>query len=111
MKVIVSIAMTALFLFASTSSSFATDKNPPGSASKELRAMIIDWVGSPKLPKNSSKEVVELRFVINENNELVVMETNNDELDNYFKNRLNYRKIELDHLPRKPYYMKFTIKR
>jgi hypothetical protein len=45
-----------------------------------------------------TNESVKLKFMVNENNELIVLSTNNEKLDSKLKSNLNYRKINADNV-------------
>ena len=43
-------------------------------------------------------ESVKLKFMVNENHEIVVLSTNNEKLDSKLKSNLNYKKIDADNI-------------
>lgn len=72
----------------------ATEKNP-SKVTKELRTEIVSMLGK-KIPIEFKKaEKVELSFMINKQNELVVLtvDSNQTEFNTYVKSKLNYKKL------------------
>lgn len=72
----------------------ASEKNP-SKVTKELRTEIVSMLGK-KIPIEFKKaEKVELSFMINKQNELVVLtvDSNQTEFNTYVKSKLNYKKL------------------
>jgi hypothetical protein len=69
----------------------------------ELRAEIVDIMGTNYLDALQADEAsVEVLFTVNSKRELIVLsiESEDKEAVRYFKNKLNYKKV--DHTPSKP---------
>lgn len=53
-----------------------------------------------------------INFIVNSNSEIIVLSTNNTELDNSIKSSLNYKKIAIDNLEyNKVYTLPVTLKK
>jgi hypothetical protein len=94
--------------------SFASEGDP--SEIKErlenVRTQISEFIENPDLTGTDIKEIeATLHFVINKKSELVVVfvDSKDDFVDRFLKERLNYKLIE-DNLLRGPYSMKITIR-
>ena len=87
----------ALFFAALTNFSFANSANPTSINVSELRAELIDLIGTPRLA-NSLEERVTIQFTVNAENEVVILSTDNEELDGYLKSRLNYKQLDTENL-------------
>ena len=91
-KIILSLTM----LFAFASATFANDANPTSTtatadAMKEITSIVKDIeIDFEKL--NTS--IVNVQFMINANNEIVVLRTSSDELDRRIKGSLNYTELK-----------------
>jgi septum formation topological specificity factor MinE len=91
LKSIITIIAISLSTVFSTS---ASEKNP-SKTTKELRTEIVSMLGK-KIPIEFTKaEKVEVSFMINKQNELVVLsvDCNQTEFNTYVKNKLNYKKL------------------
>jgi len=92
MKVFQVIALIALLAIANA----ATASNKPGD-NTPLNTQISSLVGTPDLTSAGSfEDVISVTFMINHNNEIVVIETNteNEVIDAMLKSRLNYKHID-----------------
>jgi hypothetical protein len=98
---------TLLLAIAITTSSVlsaATDKNPKSTTpTKELKAsnpMAKEVMHHLKKPRFTLEEdvLVYVKFALNDENEIVVLSVDSEdwEIDNYIKKRLNYKKIKAE---------------
>lgn len=89
------IAIIAISL-ATTFSTTASEKEP-SKITKELRTEIVEFLGS-KIPIEFEKnEKVDVSFMINNENEIIVIsvDSDNKSFDSYVKKQLNYKKIKV----------------
>lgn len=94
-----------------SSSVFASDGDDPQAISN-LRSNIVQLVESPDLGEHGiTKEEVKLKFYINKDQEIVVVDTGTDNLylDSFLKNRLNYQKVKEKNLKPGMYNLKITF--
>ena len=95
MKTLKSFTLVALFLFASAFTTFAKDTDPYNTKDA-LRAKIVSLIGE-KIPVAFTAKTIDAQvsFMINKNNEVVVVsvDSKNEILDSYIKNKLNYQKM------------------
>ncbi|MHA7830548.1 MAG: hypothetical protein ACX93O_05580 [Flagellimonas sp.] len=88
----------ALALFA-TMSAFATEGKK---ATKEnnLSGQIYEMLKENRFNLENNEMTAEVRFIVSEKGELVVLsvETKDEILEGFVKNRLNYQKVELDNV-------------
>lgn len=95
MKTLKSFTLVALFLFASAFTTFAKDTDPYNTKDA-LRAKIVSMIGKQIPLEVTTKSIdAKVSFVINKNNEIVVVsvDSKNENLDSYIKNKLNYQKL------------------
>ena len=100
----------ALALFA-TMSAFAT-KGKKSTEENNLTGQIYELLKEHKFKLDSEELTAEVRFIINEEGELVVLsvKTDYDIVEDYVKNRLNYKKVQLDKVaPGKVYELPVRI--
>ncbi len=78
-----------------------TTKKPTKTVSKEIKEMIQDLnLDIQKL----HNETIKLKFMVNENGELIVISTEESKLDKTLKAALNYKKVDSEGLtPYHPY--------
>lgn len=96
----------ALLLLMSTAFISVKGENPKKSfvsINKELTTLLIPTTEVGLLDKD---EFVKVKIVITQNNEIVVLHTNSDnnELNNYIKSSLNYKKLTTNELEREMNY-------
>lgn len=86
----------AMLLFAVTMAftSYAHGDKPSNSNLLELRDEITDMIGHPRMDESNVEARVTLHFTVNAKNQVVVLTTNNEEFDEYIKDRLNYQELE-----------------
>ena len=97
MKTFKSITLVALFLIASTFSSYANNTEP-SNTKDALRAKIVTLIGDQIPVELTSKTVdAKVSFMINQKNEVVVVSvySSNKNLDSYIKTKLNYKKVKV----------------
>jgi hypothetical protein len=83
--------LSSLFLFALVSSAFAADLTP----SKDLAKKIKSELSKIDLDYNKlDGETLKIRFMINEKQEIIVLSTDHQNLDNTIKDALNYDRLE-----------------
>lgn len=100
----------ALALFA-TMSAFAT-KGKKVTEEKNLTVQIYELLKEHNFELKSQELTAEVRFVINEEGELVVLsvKTDYDIVEGYVKNRLNYKKVQSEEIvPGKVYELPVRI--
>ena len=78
----------ALLFVSVASMSFANTVNPTKTDGAELRTEILSLLGTPQL-SGSMEERVDIQFTVNAQHEVVILSTNNEELDSYIKSKLN----------------------
>lgn len=82
----------ALFL---SVSSYAGDVTPVKTTNEELRTEIASIFKKVNLEDyNIQEESVKVQFTINDNNEIIVLKTNNQKLDSVVKAYLNYKELK-----------------
>ncbi|MBA4746464.1 MAG: hypothetical protein H2058_14510 [Muricauda sp.] len=88
----------ALALFA-TMSAFATEGKKPMKANN-LSGQIYEMLKENQFNADDKEMTAEVRFIVNEKGELVVLsvETKDEILEGFVKNRLNYKKVKLDNV-------------
>ena len=99
--IITVIAISLSTVFTAT----ATEKNPT-KLKKTLRTEIVSLLGD-KIPLEIDKSYsAQISFMVNNNNELVVIsvESKLTGFNNYAKNRLNYKKINLKNIKKGEVY-------
>lgn len=113
MKTVKLLAGVIAFAFVSMSSTlYANDGNDPETISN-LRSDIVKLVEAPNLGENGINSAeVKLKFYINKDQEIVVVDTGteNNYLDSFLKNRLNYHKVKDNNLKPGIYNIKITFK-
>jgi hypothetical protein len=113
MKTVKLLAGVIAFAIVTMSSSiYANDENDPETISN-LRSDIVKLVDAPLLGDNGINIAeVKLKFYINKDQEIVVVDTGteNNYLDSFLKNRLNYHKIKDNNLKPGIYNIKITFK-
>ena len=101
-----------LAILSMSSNVFANDGNDPETISN-LRSNIVKLVDAPQLGENGINNAeVKLRFYVNHDQEIVVVDTGteNNYLDSFLKNRLNYKKVHDHNLKPGIYNLKITFK-
>lgn len=73
---------------------FSHGDKPNKAQGAELRAELIEMIGTPPAPEFGNSERVNINFLINNKNEVVILSTSNADYDGYIKSRLNYQKLE-----------------
>lgn len=96
MKNLKSIIAIIAIGFATSFSSFAIDKKPE-KISQKLRTEIITILGEKINLELQSDTSAEISFVVNNENELVVVNVDSDvrEFQSFVKTKLNYKKINV----------------
>ena len=85
----------ALPIFASSTFSTAPTKNPVGTDIKKIiQRMDVDF-------NKYDIEEISIKFMVNEQNELIVVSTGDSQLDTLIKSALNYQEVNAEGL--KPY--------
>ena len=107
--------LAAIAILAITVSSFATSTYPTydtntssTKAYSEIKTIIkaIDFN-----VVDLDEEKIKVRFMINSDNEVIVLHTNNEKLDSFIKSTLNYRSLKNDDLKvNQIYIMPITFK-
>ena len=100
----------ALALFA-TMSAFATKGKKPTKANT-LSGQIYEMLKENQFNADYKELTAEVRFIVNAKGELVVLsvETNDEILEGFVKNRLNYQKVQLKNVaPGKVYEIPVRI--
>jgi hypothetical protein len=82
----------ALLFVSVASMSFANTVTPTKTDGAELRTELLSLLGTPQL-ESSMEERVMIHFTVNTQNEVVILSTDNEELDSYIKSRLNYKQL------------------
>lgn len=111
-NLIKTIATSLLLLIVVASYSSNDDPKIIKERLENVRTQITDYIDRPDLTGVDLKEIeATLHFVINKESELVVVfvDSENQFVDGFLKERLNYKKID-NNLLRGPYSMKITIK-
>lgn len=91
------IVAVALFSFASISVSSAAVLTP--SSSQELRKEISKLINKLDITQSLDTETaVNLKFTVNDKNEIIVLSTDNSEFDYNFKGALNYKELDTEGL-------------
>jgi hypothetical protein len=88
----------ALALFV-TMGAFATE-GEKGTKEKSLSGQIYEMLKDNQFNVDYKELSAEVRFIVNENGELIVLsvETEDEVLDGFVKNRLNYKKVKLENV-------------
>ena len=88
----------ALALFV-TMGAFATE-GEKGTKEKSLSGQIYEMLKDNQFNVDYKELSAEVRFIVNENGELIVLsvETEDEVLDGFVKNRLNYKKVQLENV-------------
>ncbi len=95
MKLLKNVCIAA-FMFASVTLSMAgNDPTNRETETLQIRKMLINMSGIETLEKG---EKVNINFLINARNEIIVLSTTNESFDNAIKTILNYRKVTLSEL-------------
>ncbi|MBK8505506.1 MAG: hypothetical protein IPL46_26905 [Saprospiraceae bacterium] len=111
-NLIKSLATLLLLQLALASFGYNGDPNEIKERLENVRTQITEYIENPDLTGTEIKEIeATLHFVINKKSELVVVfvDSKDDFVDLFLKERLNYKFIE-DNLLRGPYSMKIIIK-
>jgi hypothetical protein len=82
----------ALMFVSLASMAFAHGDKPTKAKGAELRAELLELIGTPPI-EGSLEERIQIHFTINAKNEIVILSTNNNQLDHYVKSRLNYKQL------------------
>lgn len=101
-----------LALLSMSSNAYANNGDDPETISN-LRSDIVKLVDAPNLGENGINTAeVKLRFYVNADQEIVVVNTGteNNYLDSFLKNRLNYQKVKDKNLKPGMYNLKITFK-
>lgn len=107
MKTIKSLVSLLGILILSNSLSLAMPAGDENDAQDALRAQVLKLVKDPDLRHYGIvEEKVLLKFLVTESYEIVVLSTgtNNDHLDLFIKDNLNYRKVKRDPLLKRGKY-------
>jgi len=109
------LTITAVALFLTTFTSFATEIEPTKESNQAFRSEIVSLIGSevPDYLTNGKDITANLSLMLNNSNELIVVSTNagSTSLDNYLKSKLNYQKIDVKGLKKGEIYkVPLTIK-
>jgi hypothetical protein len=92
------------FASATTASSEPTNVNVRSDIKKMIQRMDLDY-------SKYALESVKLKFMVNENNELIVISTGDSALDSKLKNGLNYKQVDTKGLkPYSIYVVQVTLK-
>ena len=99
--------LASFFALLLTTSAFAGDN--PKKISKDardaLRMTIVKKFKALDLENMNLKDTdVRVQFLINDENEIIVLRTDNDELDSIVKGTLNYEEVEETNLSRNRLY-------
>ena len=108
--ILISKTMLLVALVSLTAISYAGVK-PYGEVTKGLRSQIEKLIDNPNLSNTGlQKEEALLHFFVNDKNEVVVLlvETENSFVDQFLKERLNYKKLK--EVTGGRYTLKITIK-
>ncbi|MBK8505720.1 MAG: hypothetical protein IPL46_28095 [Saprospiraceae bacterium] len=112
MKTVKLIAGVIAFAIVSMSTSLYANDGDPETISN-LRSDILKLVDGPQLGEHGIyHREVKLKFYINADQEIVVIETGTEDnyLDSFLKNRLNYHKVKYNNLKPGIYNIKITFK-
>jgi hypothetical protein len=92
MKTLKTVLMVALFSAATFSANAGTD---PTNSDNELRAELLSLVNDINI-NDMDQELyrVEVHFIVNAKNEIVVVSTSDKEFDQILKSKLNYQTIK-----------------
>lgn len=106
--------IAALVLLSTVVMGYSSNNDPKEVKERleNVRTQITDYIDNPDLTGLEIKEIdATLHFVINKESELVVVyvDSENQFVDGFLKERLNYKKLE-NNLLRGPYSMKIKIK-
>ncbi|WP_026777943.1 hypothetical protein [Polaribacter sp. Hel_I_88] len=96
MRKLKSIITIIAISLATTFSTTASEKEP-SKITKELRTEIVELLGS-KIPIEFKKtEKVEISFMINNENEIIVISVDSElaDFNSYIKKQLNYKKVKV----------------
>ncbi len=90
MRITKSLMFSILFAFVLGSASANTDPT-----AKSARTEIKDMIVKSEITKNLNTETtVNVTFQVNAKNEIIVISTDNDDLDSSLKSVLNYKKLK-----------------
>ncbi|MFI8377254.1 hypothetical protein [Leeuwenhoekiella sp. NPDC079379] len=101
-----------LSIFSWVNASATTDPKPEA-ASAVLRNQIINLLGTPELDLQDELLESTIQFIVTAQKTIVVLNvtTESAQLENYIKNRLNYKKTEIEVTGNRMYYLPFKIKK
>ncbi len=90
----------------STTVLFATNEKPLVEAKKELQTAVIKLLGNNQFPLTSAVAEAEVFMLLNTNNELVIIsvKSKNQQLKQYIKRKLNYKKVPVKALTKMKVY-------
>lgn len=106
-----SIKNLVLALAITFSTVLSASTNPTNEKPLVLETEIGTLLEKPEF-KITNDLLAKVTFVLNKNNEIVVLSvlTDNSQLENFIKSRLNYKKIEASGKVNEPYVMPVSIK-
>ena len=99
-----------IVLLASTFSLTSFANVSEGNPESDLRQEILDYIDQPSTTVYDSEYMVtNLKFMVNSDRELVVVDTGteNERLDNYLKNKLNYKRVDTNQVE---YHKMYSVK-
>ncbi|RXG21636.1 hypothetical protein [Leeuwenhoekiella aequorea] len=110
MKKVQILLFLAVFNFAAVSA--AADPKPETTSGK-LRTQIINLLGVPELELNEDLLESTIQFMVTSKNTIVVLNvsTENPQLENYIKSRLNYKKAEIEITGNRIFHLPYKIKK
>ena len=89
----VMLAVVMLFSFSYVNAEI----DPVKKATKELQSQLAQIINSNSFLKTiDSEQTIKISFMVNKSSEIVVLTTDNEELDSTMKNLLNYKKLNID---------------
>ncbi len=93
MKCLKSFLLVAVTLFSTMNLSASSD--PTTTVATEIRTMLQSTLSDIEIKEDTK---VFITFMLNESNEVIVLSTNNDKLDDTIKRLLNYKEINATNL-------------
>lgn len=97
------ILLALAFVFAGSLTAFA-NTNPISNPS-EIRDQIKNMVSTIDVSDMiSDEERVEVQFIVNNNNEIIVLNVNDETFDGRIKQRLNYKKVDSEDVVKNKIY-------
>lgn len=94
-----------MFAILMTSSLFASPANDPANLRSALTAEITSHIIKLNLADvTSASRELKIQFMVNDKNELVILRTNNEDLDGVVKSNLNYKMLKTQDVDRNTVY-------